>query len=788
MAYASAQHIYAHFFSEKTVFDWYTPDRKAIVRVLHELAGFDLSEINRDIIGTVYGQHLEAKHKHEKGMYYTPPEVVSLMLDRIGYRGPDVINRKLIDISCGSGGFLVEAANRLVDAYRQHYKAQGKDIPAEEVQTILDQIKNSLHGIDINPFATSLAETNLLIQVIDLFGIAYASDKGQNTRIDRFHIYSSDALLFSPSTLAKFRNELSLEVQGSQTSDPNEDLPVEDQLKIGVGKWKDRFDYVVGNPPYVRADENEDMGQYRERIKSEHPIETVRGTMVLKWDMFVPFVASSLNLLKQGGRMAMITSNAIGTADYCEPLRAQMLKMTQINEIHFFQGVSLFEDANVQNIIAVTTKTAPPPQSATRRYFHNAPPKAQQNQTVASQDLRQCDYASGVFRINLPEIRLSENVQSVALEDICFISCGMELQADEKRHKGEFVLENLLSDEYDEKHTVPYIGGRDVTAFGLVDYGYLEYGDGLRAPEKIRRPRFQELFEKPKLMFARFGGVAYDDGTWHKGQFLKCNHTVIAMVPWHQLKGVENRSISTQLGHRRKFRDSIERYSSTVAPHYVLGFLNSSQCRLLLNGLSTSSIPEEVQPDDLRRISVLVPKDKATTAKIADLAKEATGIQKQLLALRKAGWRIDDGSVAAPAVTTEDLSPLRFDSAIVTWGIELKGETCRTEDLVRRGHSLYSGRREALGIASTMPERAMEWLRRQLAACPKGSTIATIKRQIHIPRTPEIAAAALVSLLKKEEEVKNQVARIPAIQEKISELFAPMFATIEHPPITQQEI
>lgn len=56
LAYASAQRIYAHFYQEKSIFDWYRPDRSAVVRVLHRLAGFDLRDIDRDIIGTVYNQ------------------------------------------------------------------------------------------------------------------------------------------------------------------------------------------------------------------------------------------------------------------------------------------------------------------------------------------------------------------------------------------------------------------------------------------------------------------------------------------------------------------------------------------------------------------------------------------------------------------------------------------------------------------------------------------------------------------------------------------------------------
>src|SRR6185312_2695253 len=53
LAYSSAQHLYAHFYSKSTVRDWYRPDRNAIVRLLHTLAFFDFRNIDRDIIGSV---------------------------------------------------------------------------------------------------------------------------------------------------------------------------------------------------------------------------------------------------------------------------------------------------------------------------------------------------------------------------------------------------------------------------------------------------------------------------------------------------------------------------------------------------------------------------------------------------------------------------------------------------------------------------------------------------------------------------------------------------------------
>ncbi len=72
MAYESAQHIYAHYYSDAFVFDWYNADRNLIVQLLHRLAGFDFSEIDRDIIGHIYSGYVRSEHKHESGIVQPP--------------------------------------------------------------------------------------------------------------------------------------------------------------------------------------------------------------------------------------------------------------------------------------------------------------------------------------------------------------------------------------------------------------------------------------------------------------------------------------------------------------------------------------------------------------------------------------------------------------------------------------------------------------------------------------------------------------------------------------------
>ncbi len=117
MAYESAQHIYAHYYSEAFVFDWYRADRNLIVQLLHRLAGFDFADIDRDIIGHIYSGYVRSEHKHESGMYYTPIEVVEYVLNHVGYEGAEILGRNLLDPSCGSGAFLVSACRRQIETF-----------------------------------------------------------------------------------------------------------------------------------------------------------------------------------------------------------------------------------------------------------------------------------------------------------------------------------------------------------------------------------------------------------------------------------------------------------------------------------------------------------------------------------------------------------------------------------------------------------------------------------------------------------------------------------------------
>ncbi|MGC8814218.1 Eco57I restriction-modification methylase domain-containing protein, partial [Dictyoglomus sp.] len=105
----------------------------------------------------------------------------------------------------------------------------------------------------------------------------------------------------------------------------------------------DRFDIVIGNPPYVR----------QERIKDQKPILEKQGYEVFTStaDLYVYFYEKGYQLLKEKGVLSYISSNKWMRAKYGEKLRKFLKENTKIVEIIDFSGYSVFEQTVDTNII-----------------------------------------------------------------------------------------------------------------------------------------------------------------------------------------------------------------------------------------------------------------------------------------------------------------------------------------------------------------------------------------------------------------------------------------------------
>ena len=178
---------------------------------------FDLIPV--ELISAIYEQFVHSAdagkvNPRADGVYYTPLAAVSLILDQVmeGISG----NETVLDITCGSGVFLVEALRRLVKA-----KA-GSSRPTRNM--IRDVLYTQIHGIDISSAAIQVAAFSLYLAALEL-------DPAPNQARGKFKPLVGKTLLVGDAH--------------------NIDSTPTGKKVLRTAKGRRRFDLIVGNPPFT---------------------------------------------------------------------------------------------------------------------------------------------------------------------------------------------------------------------------------------------------------------------------------------------------------------------------------------------------------------------------------------------------------------------------------------------------------------------------------------------------------------------------------------------------------
>lgn len=347
-----------------------------------------------EILGTVYerllgkfirlapGRQLEIEDKpgirKAGGVYYTPPCIVQYLVQRavgaqIAGRSPVELaggNGKppfrILDMACGSGSFLLEAYQCLLDHCLNWHRSHRPRATAEPVfqdprngsWRLTIEEKNRLltthvFGVDVDPRAIEVTKLSLLLKALEGQEDAGLSSQGTLSS-DRIlpdldqNIQCGDALI-GPDFDADHQRGL---FEGKKRPEINvldwqTDFP--DVLTSGG------FDAIIGNPPYVNArivfqQQGEAIKQYFARR-----YQTARRG----YDLYVLFVEKSLELLRDGGRCGLILPNKIAAQDYAEACRALLLERTRIESITDVSAVRVFPTACVYPYLMVWQKTPP---------------------------------------------------------------------------------------------------------------------------------------------------------------------------------------------------------------------------------------------------------------------------------------------------------------------------------------------------------------------------------------------------------------------------------------------
>ncbi|EDY85256.1 hypothetical protein VDG1235_4891 [Verrucomicrobiia bacterium DG1235] len=359
----------------------------------------------------------------------------------------------------------------------------------------------------------------------------------------------------------------------------------------------DGFDITIGNPPYVRADEQSAWNRFqREQILASGQYETLWE----KWDLYVPFMERSFKLLRAEGISTMIVSDAFCRSKYAQKPQNWFLKHARILRLDFCGEVKIF-DAAVHNIIyffqrAEGTKWKP------ERRIHD---EVFGNTTELSSSF-QGNRTNQLFYPDSSN-NLEFTVDTLPIGHVCYVSYGCRPNSNEKKAKGLFVASDLVSSRKDSSHPKPYVEAKEAKGWVLTHNNWLEWGTE-RSPALLARPTFEELFEVPqKLVAARVAGG--NNRAYYDDRQIFHNHTLISFVPWHFLSGVRNNSlkkttryISEKVRPDLPKREELEFTSERFEVKYLLGVMNSNFAGNLLRANRRSNT--DFYPDDWKKLQI----------------------------------------------------------------------------------------------------------------------------------------------------------------------------------------
>lgn len=224
------------------------------------------------------------------GQVFTPPDIVTFMLDEAGYAGTSVLTSSIMEPSFGEGVFLKEITRRvLVETAKQ-------GLDASEVKSLLEE---KVHGVEIDAelYAKTLTELNAMV---NQYGIPAVN----------WSLVHGDTLDYAQSYAVK-------------------------------------FDFVVGNPPYVRI-HNLDAST-RKKLKS---YQFTSGST----DLYIAFFELGINLLNDSGRLIYITPNSWLRNTSQGRFREFLVEEKMVRKVVNFKSSSVFNDAATYAAITYLAK------------------------------------------------------------------------------------------------------------------------------------------------------------------------------------------------------------------------------------------------------------------------------------------------------------------------------------------------------------------------------------------------------------------------------------------------
>lgn len=258
-----------------------TPEK--VRTVVGYLESVNLGETDLDSKGRAFETFMGSFFRGNFGQYFTPREIVKFIVDVL----PITQDSKVLDTSCGSGGFLLYALNKVREQATEYYPNHNNDVRQHDrwFKHWHDFAEKNLFGIEINEQISRAAKMNMIIH-----------DDGHT------NVITSDGLVSDEDIFAKTSNH---------------------------GFTYGTFDFIITNPPFgstIRQSEQAYLKTYQLGKKEEDwlavkalPENTRDGqsTEVL-------FIEQDYKFLTEGGYLAIVLPDGILTNSSMQYVRNQI--------------------------------------------------------------------------------------------------------------------------------------------------------------------------------------------------------------------------------------------------------------------------------------------------------------------------------------------------------------------------------------------------------------------------------------------------------------------------------
>lgn len=360
---------------------------------------YNYANVRNEIFGFIYENYLkELYEESKKGQYFTDPAVVNFMLDQIGYK-PDIVKKRydldkdsvsIIDPSCGSGTFLYSATDSIIKAF---YDGNTE----EASRKIEEAVTNGVFGLDIEEFPLYLAEMNILMQMLPLI----INEKYNNPIDKKIKVFKTrDSISeFMDTALRNTFNDINVEFEKGKGQTSFITM-FEKKLNLGYSSYvrdeddlnemkkslenqpevpRRRFDYVIGNPPYISYNECARQGVlvFDLMKKGKAKLSDIYGVNLHsrpdnrkkyppKPNLYSFFLALGLALLKDDGKLCYVIPQTLLTESDYDVLRYHLSKFTTIEKLVTFpnalfigRGVRQKNMVNTSSLIIVLQRREP---------------------------------------------------------------------------------------------------------------------------------------------------------------------------------------------------------------------------------------------------------------------------------------------------------------------------------------------------------------------------------------------------------------------------------------------